>query len=162
MHFNLDILYGAKREHGFSFQLHDAVEWRHPSCIAIPTTIVHFYLPKRCETAGEGSSCRIAIRSAIARAVSSGYELENSVDRKLVLVLCIESFWLTRSIVRSKLPPRHRIGCKMSVSAIPEGTVNNALNLASARCSTKNGTALFRAILLLFIAMVVLFDLLIN
>ena len=45
------------------------------------------YLPKRCETAGEGSSCLIAMRSAIARAVSSGYGLQKTVDIKMVLVV---------------------------------------------------------------------------
>jgi len=45
------------------------------------------YLPKRCETAGEGSSCLIAMRWAIARAVSSGYGLQKIVEMKMVSVV---------------------------------------------------------------------------
>lgn len=109
----------------------------------------HAHLPNSFETPGEGSSCLIAMRSAIARAVSSGSGLENSVEIKVFpkCLFSIESSSgeLTTSMVKSKVAPLHRIGCFTSVSATFEGTVKSALDLLSDRFSTKYGTTLLPA-----------------
>lgn len=100
----------------------------------------------------------MAIRSAIARAVSSGFGLENSVDRKLVpvfwTVVPISRNWLTESTVKSKLAPRHKIGCCTSVSAALEETMNNAFTLSSERLRTKKGTILFPFLVVVFVVMI--------
>ena len=100
----------------------------------------------------------MAMRSAIACAVSSGFGLENSVDRKLVplfwTAVPISWNWLTESTVKSKLAPRHKIGCCTSVSAALEDTTNSAFTLSSERLRTKKGTILFPFLVGAFVVMI--------
>jgi len=83
------------------------------------------------------------MRSAIARAVSSGSGLEKWVDRKVVSLSRTELLLSrdTASIFKSKLAPRHNIGWLIRTSATSEGTVKSALASSLDRRRTKKGTA---------------------
>ena len=79
--------------------------------------------PKKWLRANDGLPIRNAIRSEIARAVSSGVGLSNSVDRKLVVVLdcgCVTR--LTLSISKSKEAPRQSTGFTVRDCAKALGT----------------------------------------